>query len=195
MIDFIPFGTPYSDVLQQVRGGTLESIQMYGPIGGSTDFVTARVIYTDETGATALYRVSDSTFYISFANTSPQRGQDPGVKINGRRVRVWQVLEATYPKNKELEEAVYVHNHTRILVIHAPIDNIKELLKQKLRAQIEAGLVLDIGITHDGVPMVEFTSIEQSTKALKAFMDDRDLAGADFDFDDDYCNSRFPEGV
>lgn len=66
-------------------------------------------------------------------------------------------------------------------------------MKQKLRGQIEAGLVLDIGRTHDGVPMVEFTSIEQSTKALKAFLDDRDFAGADFDFDEDYCNSRFSD--
>lgn len=106
---------------------------------------------------------------------------------------MWQVLEATYPKNKELEEAVYVHNHTRLLVIHAPIDNLHDLLKQKLRRQIEAGLVLDISRTHDGVPMVEFTSIEESTKALKAFLDDRAFAGADFDFEDDYCNSRFPD--
>lgn len=88
-----------------------------------------------------------------------------------------------------------MHHHTRILIIHAPIDNIKDLLKQKLRSQIEAGLVLDIGVTHDGVPMVEFTSIEESTKALKTFMDDRDFAGADFDFEDDYCNSRFPDDV
>lgn len=58
MIDFIPFGTPYSEVLQQIRGGTLELIQLYGPIGDVTDFVTARIIYTDENGATALYRVS-----------------------------------------------------------------------------------------------------------------------------------------
>lgn len=59
MIDFIPSGTPYSDVLQQIRGGNLELIQLYGPIGNVTDFVTARVIYTDENGATALYRVCD----------------------------------------------------------------------------------------------------------------------------------------
>jgi len=58
MIDFIPFGTPYCDVLAQTRGGTLESIQLYGPIGDATDFVTARVVYTEETGATKLYRVS-----------------------------------------------------------------------------------------------------------------------------------------
>ena len=59
MIDFIPFGTPYSDLLAQIRGGTLESVQMYGPIGNATDFVTARIIFTDETGAADLYMVSN----------------------------------------------------------------------------------------------------------------------------------------
>lgn len=58
MIDFIPYGTSYSDVLAQVRGGTLESVQLYGPIGDATDFVTARIVYIDEGGATNLYRVS-----------------------------------------------------------------------------------------------------------------------------------------
>lgn len=68
MIDFIPFGTHYSDVLQQIRGGTLELIQMYGPIGDVTDFATARVIYTDENGATALYRVCLPCFVHCKAN-------------------------------------------------------------------------------------------------------------------------------
>lgn len=69
------------------------------------------------------------------------------------------------------------------------------MLKRKLRSQIEAGFVLDIGRSHDGVPLVEFTSIEEATKALKAFMEDKDFAGADFDFDDDYCNSRFADEI
>ncbi|KAK5943647.1 hypothetical protein PMZ80_004655 [Knufia obscura] len=176
MIDFIPFGTPYCDALAQIRGGSLESIQMYGPIGDATDFVTARVIYTDEIGANTLYR----------------RGQDPGIKINGKPVRVWQVLEPTYPKNKELEEAIYMNGHTRILIINAPIDDVDGLLKRKLRRQIEAGLVLNIGRSYDGVPIVEFTSIEEATKALQMFLEDRDFSGSDFDFDDDYCAAKYP---
>ena len=57
MIDFIPFGTPYADLLAEIRGGTIESIQMYGPIGCSTDFVTARVVFTHELGATGFISV------------------------------------------------------------------------------------------------------------------------------------------
>lgn len=71
MIDFIPFGTPYSDVLQQIRGGKVELIQMYGPIGDVTNFVTARVIYTDENGATALYRVSCLAYIYCHADQFP----------------------------------------------------------------------------------------------------------------------------
>ena len=111
--------------------------------------------------------------------------------INGKPVRVWQVLEPTYPKNKELEEAIYVHGHTRILIINAPIEDVSTLLKRKLRSQIEAGLVLDIGRTYDGVPMVEFTSIEEASKALSMLLKDRDFGGSDFDFDDDYCAAKY----
>ncbi|KAK5076922.1 hypothetical protein LTR51_002608 [Lithohypha guttulata] len=170
MMDFIPFGTSYADLLAQIRGGTLESVQMYGPIGNATDFVTARVVFVAETGAAALY----------------MRGQHPGIYINGTQIRVWQVLEPTYPKNKELEEAIYVHGHTRILVINAVIENIEKVLKNKLRTQIEAGLVLDIGRTHDDLPIVEFTSIEEGTRALNALLNDRDFGGCDFDFEEDY---------
>lgn len=58
MIDFIPFGTPYSDVLHHVRGGALESIHLYGPIGDATAFVTARIVFVHESGASTLFRVS-----------------------------------------------------------------------------------------------------------------------------------------
>lgn len=58
MIDFIPIGAKYSDILAHIRGGALESIQLYGPVGSATNFVTARVVFTHELGATTLYQVS-----------------------------------------------------------------------------------------------------------------------------------------
>jgi len=42
------------------------------------------------------------------------------------------------------------------------------------------------------VPIVEFTSIEEATKALEMFLHDRDFGGSDFDFDDDYCAGNYP---
>ena len=55
MIDYLPIGTRYCDVLDQIRGGTLESIQMYPPI--ATNFITARVVFTHERGAVGLFQV------------------------------------------------------------------------------------------------------------------------------------------
>ena len=130
---------------------------------------------------------------MTYSNRPLQRGQDPGIRINGQQVRVWQVLEATYPKNRELEEAIYVNGHTRILIVEAPHDNIDEVLKRKLKKQIEAGLVLDIGRSHDGMPVVEFTSIEEATKALRRFLEDPVFGGSNFDFEDDYCAAKYPD--
>lgn len=190
MIDFIPFGTPYSDVLAEIRGGTIESVQLYGPIGCATDFVTARVVFTHELGAINLYKVGSLASLYAVANHI-QRGQDPGINVNGKRVRVWQVLEPTYPKNKILEEDIHQNGHTRILIVNAPIDDIDQVLKRKLLPQITQGLVLDIGRSYDGVPIVEFTSIEEATKALHVLLDDREFAGSDFDFDEDYCATQY----
>lgn len=122
-----------------------------------------------------------------------QQGQDPGIRINGRPVRVWQVLEPTYPKNGDLEEAIYLNGHTRILIINAPMVEAKQVLKRKLRKQIEAGFILDISRSDDDddTTIVEFTNIEEATKALERFLDDPDLAGADFGFDDDPCASCY----
>lgn len=58
MIDFIPFGTSYADLLAEIRGGTVESVQLYGPIGCATEFSTARVVFTHERSAQGLYTVS-----------------------------------------------------------------------------------------------------------------------------------------
>lgn len=120
-----------------------------------------------------------------------KRGQSPGVFMNNKRVRVWQVLEPTYPKNKQLEEDIYQNGHTRILIVNAPIDDVDEVLKRKLQCQAQQGLILDIGRSYDDIPLVEFTSIEEATKALHVLLDDHELAGSDFDFDEDYCAAKY----
>jgi len=92
----------------------------------------------------------------------------------------------------ELEEAIYNEGYTRILLVNAPhLDNVDELLKKKLRDQAEAGFILDIGMSFEGVPMVEFTSIEEAHKALKVLIGDPDFGGTCFDFEDDYCAARY----
>ena len=107
--------------------------------------------------------------------------------MSGKRVRVWQVIEPTYPKNKDLEKDIYERDHSRILVVESSMANIDEVLEDKLRYQVDQGLVLNIGRTDDDLPMVEFTSIEEATKALQVLMSDPDLKDTGFDFDQDYC--------
>ena len=51
MIDFIPIGSTYKDVLSQVCGGSLEQIQLFEPVGNVTNFMTARVVFNYELGA------------------------------------------------------------------------------------------------------------------------------------------------
>lgn len=124
--------------------------------------------------------------------SSKQHGQDPGIKLGGCALRVWQVLEPTYPKNLELEKAIYDESYTRILLINAPhLFGVDALLKQKLSRQIKAGFVLEVGTSFEGLPMVEFTSIEEATKALSILMRDAEFGGACFDFEDDYCAARY----
>lgn len=179
MIDFIPYteAIKYSEVLRHIRGGGLQSITMYGPIGAMTDFVTARVIFTHESSATAFY----------------ERGQNPGLKILGQPVRVWQVMEPTYPPNEELEQQIYEQDYTRLLVIDFNNDKLEATLQNKLAGFISQALVIDIRATTDGATLVEFTSIDDSARALRILMADPDFSGVQFDFEEDYCARKYDD--
>lgn len=80
MIDYIPPGATYQDVLSHVRTGALESIQMFPPLRGSTDYFTARVVFAYERPAVSMVMRYQKRF-----------NQGEPVKINGTPVRIWQV--------------------------------------------------------------------------------------------------------
>lgn len=80
MVDYIPLNATYQDVLQHVRTGALESIQLLPPLRGSTDFLTARVVFIYETSATAMA--------MQYQKRIDQRHP---IKIQGCAVRFWQV--------------------------------------------------------------------------------------------------------
>src|ERR1700742_2623442 len=48
MIDGIPAGSTTMDVLRIAKGGSLESVQLFPPIGSATSFMTARVVFVFE---------------------------------------------------------------------------------------------------------------------------------------------------
>ena len=80
MIDYIPVGTRYDYMMQHVRTGALESIQIFLPIPGITNFITARVVFTHEKPALSMVMQ-----YQKRMNAG-----DP-MNVNGSVVRVWHV--------------------------------------------------------------------------------------------------------
>jgi hypothetical protein len=80
MIDYIPRNATYEDVLEHVRTGALESIQLFPPLRGCTNFFTARVVFTYETPAVSMFVQFQKRISLG----------DP-IKIKGCAVRFWQV--------------------------------------------------------------------------------------------------------
>ena len=172
MIDFLPLDTKVQDVLEQIHTSALESIQVFPPIGNATDFNTARIVFHYELPARDLYL----------------HAQHYGIEIKGRTARVWQVLQPTYPKNRQLDEDVFIHCYTRTLLIDKVAEQAFSLIQHKLRKQINMGFVVRIGETEDGIPLVEFTSVREATKAMRHLSLEKEFVGAVFDFENDYCN-------
>ena len=49
------------------------------------------------------------------------------------------------------------------------------------------GFVIEIGQADDGITMIEFTSVVEAAKAMRAMQAEEMFHGAVFDFEDDYC--------
>ena len=84
MIDYIPRGATYQDVLEHVRTGALESIHLFPPLRGCADFFTARVVFT--------YEIPAVSMVMQYQKRMSQG--DP-IKIKDCAVRFWQVY--VYP--------------------------------------------------------------------------------------------------
>jgi len=174
MIDYIPLSATYKDVLRPIHGGSIEKITLVGPIGKSTNYKTARVVFNYELGA----------------STTANYARDHGMKVNGSLVRVWQVTNQTYPKNKQLDKDVFENAFTRILLFAGMTDEQFELIAPKL-ALLTANIV-EIGRALDGLPMVEFTDVATASKVLEQIVHDPDFDGVQFDFEDDQCAEPYP---
>jgi hypothetical protein len=170
IIDFLPLDTTLKDVLGLIRGGALESIQLFEPIGNVTDFKTARVVFHYEIPACDMYAY----------------WQKYGLTLRGQSIRVLQ-LGYTYPKNRQLDEDVFTRCYTRILLIDNLNDRVIQRLPAYLNKQVKMGFVVEIGQADDGITMVEFTSVGEAAKAMRAMQTEEMFQGAVFDFDEDYC--------
>lgn len=174
MIDYIPIGATYKDVLNEISGGSLEQIELFDPIGSATDYVTARIVFN--------YELS--------ASTTANHARDHGMKIKGQPVRVWQVLTQTWPKNKQLDEDVFVNCYTRILLI-AKVDP-EHLATIPEKLAFLGTSIVEFGLSYDGMPLVEFTNVAAAVKALNVLVNDPELGRAEFDFEEDPCAEPYP---
>jgi hypothetical protein len=169
IIDFLPLDTTLKDVLSLIRRGSLESIQLFEPISNVTDFKTARVVFHYEIPACDMYAY----------------WQKYGLTLRGQPIRVLQ-LGYTYPKNRQLDEDVFTRCYTRILLIDNANDRVLRRLPAYLNNQIKMGFVIEIGKANDGITTIEFTSVGEAVKAMRAMQTEEMFQGAVFDFDDDY---------
>jgi hypothetical protein len=170
IIDFLPVNTTVKDVLGLIRGGALESIQLFPPVGLVTDFMTARVVFH--------YELPADDMYIYW--------QKYGFTVRGQPIRVLQ-LEYTYPKSRQLDEDVFIRCYTRILLIENINDRVIQRLPAYLNRQINMGFIVEIGQADDGITIIEFTSVMEAAKAMRAMQTEEMFHGAIFDFEDDYC--------
>lgn len=174
MIDYIPLDATYQDVLEQICGGSLEKITLVGGIGKAANYQTARVVFNFELGA----------------STTANHARDHGMKINGSAVRVWQVANQTYQKNKKLDMDVFENCYTRILLFDNITHDQTAMIPGKLAWA--AKNIVEISCATDGMPMVEFTDVATASKALDQFMGDPDFGAVHFDFEDDPCAEPYP---
>jgi hypothetical protein len=170
IIDFLPLDTTVKDVLGLIRGGALESIQLFPPVGLITDFMTARVVFH--------YELPADDMYIHW--------QKYGLAVRDQHIRVLQ-LGYTYPKSRQLDEDVFIRCYTRILLIENINDRVKHSLPAYLDRQVNMGFIVEIGQADDGITMIEFTSVVEAAKAMRAMQTEEMFHGAIFDFEDDYC--------
>ncbi|KAK5209958.1 hypothetical protein LTR41_004590 [Exophiala xenobiotica] len=176
MIDDIPLGTTVKDVLEVVRGGTLQSIQLFPPIGRVNPHMTARIVFVYESAADRMYKQQEKAPFI----------------INGAPVRTWKPIDPTYPCSAEIEEAMFGGEQaSRIVLIGEIMDDRFAMLEPKMQRLNLAHAAIDYSWTIDGYGSIEFTDVKTAIKAMKELKRDRDFVGADFRYDDDYTRRSY----
>jgi hypothetical protein len=173
MIEVIPLSTSVKSILDQIRGGSLESLEVVGPIGKITNYMTARVVFNHESGA------------ISMVN---RHNKEP-MQVNGTTLHVWLVPEPKYPLAADLEDEIFgPAAASRILLITDIDQDLFDLLPMKLEMFGLAGGVVEYGWTMNNLASIEFMNIKDAWKAFQALEKDAHLvaAGARFDYDIDY---------
>ena len=172
MVYDIPVGTNVKEVLNIVKGGYLESIELVGPIGNATNFMTARLVFIHESGAMGM---------ISHQGVK-------GLEINGTAVHAWLVQEPTYPRPSDMDDEIFGEEQaSRILLVGGVDKSHYELVRSRLELLNLSQWVVECAPSWGHYVAVEFTSVKYAIKARHAFRNDFVFHEADLTYDDDYC--------
>lgn len=172
MVYDIPKGTTVKEVLNVVKGGSLESVELVGPIGNATNFMTARLVFIHESGAMEM---------ISHQGVK-------GLEINGTAVHAWLVQEPTYPRPSDMDDEIFGEDQaSRILLIGGIDKSHYGLVKSRLEVLNLTEWMVECAPSWGNYVAVEFTSVKYAIKAYQAFRRDSVFHEADLTYDDDYC--------
>ncbi|KIX00158.1 uncharacterized protein Z518_10295 [Rhinocladiella mackenziei CBS 650.93] len=150
MIDCIPVGTTVKDVLSPVRGGSTESIELFAPIRlrDGSSFMTSRIVFVQESAAHGMF----------------ERQIVNAFEIDHLPVRTWMPIDPTYPRNSDLNDAIFGHGASRI-------SDISEELLRSIPGRLDrlhlACAVIEYSRTFDGLAAIEFAHIKAAAKAVR----------------------------
>ena len=178
MIDGIPTETTVVEILNIVRGGSLESVQLFPPIGNATSDMTARIVFNHEVSAHNMIK-----------HQQAQSGQDVNAnrfRINDVAVRCWMPTDPTYPCDVDIKHEVFGDSHASRIIV---ISNVDEYLFDMIPYKIEPPYdqhVIEYSYTLDGCASIEFSSVKTAVKVMAMLRIDRDLWTTTLQYDDDY---------
>lgn len=183
-IDHIPKHCNVTDVLREIRFGSIESINLCdigmlrgrkGPTPASYQF--ARIVFLQEQKASDFQR---------WAHEKP-------LLIGGRPVRVYVEMEPTYPRHPEVSEALAQFGMRRIFSIIGLTKSQRMRLPEFIR-QIGnfAPVSIEQSSENDGKTTLEFRSILHAYRVLRAVDAGEYQFANGFQIEEDYCR-RKPE--
>ncbi|KIW84562.1 hypothetical protein Z517_03812 [Fonsecaea pedrosoi CBS 271.37] len=186
MIDEIPVASTLPEVLSIVKGGSLESIQLFPPIGKVTTFMTARVVFNHEESAHNMIKHQEAV---------PGEATDSKwFKIKGVAVRCWMPTDPTYPRNDELERKIFGKAAASRIIL---ISNIDEYTYNMIPYKIKppyAQHVVEYSYTPDGCVSIEFTDVKSAIRIMDQLERDGEFWNGNLQYDVDYTCAPYVKG-
>ncbi|KAJ9602427.1 hypothetical protein H2200_012969 [Cladophialophora chaetospira] len=160
MINGIPVGSTMAHVLSIVKGGPIEKIQLFPPIGGSMPSMTARVVFVYERSAHNM---------IKHQEAKPGLAADLNrFRVQSRIVRCWMPSDPTYPRKHYVDRAIFGElRATRILVIHNVDEYTFNMIPYKVKSPHDQHVIAYSYVEEDnavGHAILEFSDIETAIK-------------------------------